>query len=214
MSDTSRTDSGKPENVNRGGTGGINLVVGAAAQTASGVVTARMAGGLSDIKLPVSPTLVSLENALQNLAKAINLGLQENYLETPLDNVYKVARVHERTVEILHEDYMGLGDGLFANLGKAAKSFQLTLRGPDPASPDGKIWIAEHGRGTIRGILSLVGRKLDLIQEFENKVPDYVAQMLDRLEADNMIVGWNRSEWTITTTTIGLDAILTPTGTV
>lgn len=34
--------------------------------------------------------------------------------------------------------------------------------------------------------------------------------MLDRLEADNMIVGWNRAEWTISTTTIGLDAILSP----
>lgn len=134
-------------------------------------MTVRAAGGLSDTKLPVSPSKVALEMALHNLAKVVNIGLQANYLETPLDDVYKVARVQGQTVEILHQDYKGLGGGLFANIGRAAKSFQLSLRGPDPASPEGKAWIDEHGRGTIRGILNPIGRKFDLIQEFENKVP-------------------------------------------
>ena len=35
---------------------------------------------------------------------------------------------------------------------------------------------------SIRGILNLVGRKLDLVAEYEDRVPAYVEQMFDRLE--------------------------------
>ncbi len=51
----------------------------------------------------------------------------------------------------------------------------------------------------------MIGRKLDIITEYEDRVPAYVEQMFDRLEASGIIVGWDRNEWEIWTTTIGLD---------
>ena len=144
------------------------------------------------------------------MAKAINLALKLDYIESELDGIYHASRVKDGTVQIKHADYFGLGDGLMASLGKATKSFTLTLKGPDPASPEGKRWIKENGGGAIGGILNLVGRKLNLLQEFEDKVPTYVEQLLDRLEAKKVITDWNRDEWDISTTTIGLDVIMTP----
>lgn len=177
-----------------------------------GTVTARKAAGLFDMKLPVSPTAIPVDKALQNMAKAINIAFESDFLETELEAVYKAARVRKGTVEILHGDYIGLGDGVFAQVGKLAKSLQLTLRGPDPASPEGKKLIEKRGRRTLGGIANFLGRKLDLLQEFEEQVPTYVEQMLDRLEATNLITGWNRAEWDIRTKYIGLDVVMTPVG--
>jgi hypothetical protein len=187
-----------------------DLLLGVTAPAGKGTITARKAGSLTDMQLPVSPAAVGLTKALQNLAKALNLALQSDFLETDLDQMYKGARVRQGRVQLMHRDYIGLGDGLFAKLGRAAKSFQLTLTGPDPASPEGKAWVAEHGRGSLRGMFNLLGRKLDLIQEYEDKVPVYVEQTLDRLEAAKMITGWNRDEWQISTTAVGLDVTISP----
>ena len=41
-------------------------------------------------------------------------------------------------------------------------------------------------------------------------MPAYVEQMFDRLEASGIIVGWNRDDWEIWTTTIGLDIRIAP----
>ena len=149
--------------------------------------------------------------ALRNLAKALNLALKSDFIESPLDGVYKAARVRNGMVQILHTDYIGLGDGVFASLGKAAKSFCLTMRGPDAASPEGQAWIEEHGGGALGGILNLLGRKMNLLQEFEDKVPVYVEQTLDRLEAARVVTDWHRNEWEISTTLIGLDVMIRPT---
>lgn len=186
------------------------FVLGVSAPSGGDAVTARKAGGIRDMKLPVSPFAVKKSVAMQNLAKAINISLQTDFLPSELEPVYKAARVYRGTVQIVHRDYIGLGDGVFAQIGKLAKSFQLTLRGPDPASPEGQAAL-ENGRSNpAAGLINLMGRKLDLLQEYENKVPTYVEQTLDRLEAANMIEGWNREEWSITTTVIGLDVIIRP----
>jgi len=113
-------------------------------------------------------------------------------------------------VQILHQDYIGLGDGFFAQVGKLNKSFQLTLKGPDAASPEGKKLIKENKGGMVSGIFDLMGRKLNLLQEYEDKVPVYLGQTLDRLEAKRIITEWNADEWLIETSTIGLDVKMTP----
>ena len=41
-------------------------------------------------------------------------------------------------------------------------------------------------------------------------MPAYVEQMFDRLEASGIIVGWNRDDWDIWTTSIGLDIRIAP----
>ena len=84
------------------------------------------------------------------------------------------------------------------------------MKGPDAGSLEGDEWIKEHGNSSFSGILNLIGRKLDLLQEFEDKVPHYVEQTLDRLEAKRIITDWHRNEWKIETTTIGLDILMTP----
>jgi hypothetical protein len=192
----------------------MNVVVGVSPGAGQGgggdVVTARKAGGLVDMKLPVSPAATPLPECLENMAKAINLALQSDFLETELERVYSVARVSRGKVQVLHRDYIGLGDGILAKVGKAARSIQLTLRGPDPASPEGKAALRRGETGSVKGLFNLIGRKLDLLQEFEDKVPMFVEQMLDRLEAARMIQGWNRTEWTIETATIGLDISIAP----
>lgn len=189
------------------------IVIAAAARPGQGTITARKAGGLGDMALPVSPSAVPLAKALQNLAKAINIAFSSDFLENELEQVYKAARVRKGTVEILHSDYIGLGDGVMANFGRAGKSIQLTLRGPDPTSPEGKAILAKNGGGAFRGLANFLGRKLDLLQEYEDKVPTYVEQMLDRLEAAQMITGWQRDEWEIRTKVVGLDVVIRPVGT-
>lgn len=186
------------------------IVIAAAARPGQGTITARKAGGLRDMALPVSPADVPLAKALQNLAKAINIAFSTDFLENELEQVYKAARVHKGTVEILHGDYIGLGDGVMATIGKVGKSVQLTLRGPDPSSPEGKALLAKGAGGTFRGLASFLGRKLDLLQEYEDKIPAYVEQMLDRLEAAQMITGWHRDQWEITTKLVGLDVVIKP----
>lgn len=187
-----------------------DLGLSVAVSSPTGNVTARKAGTITDLELCISPKKVPVARALQNLAKSVNLALKSDFIETELDKVYKGARVYRGTVQVLHEDYIGLGDGVFAKLGKTAKSFQLTLRGPDAGSPDGKEWIAEHGGGAIGGLFNLMARKLDLLQEFEDQVAVYTEQMLDRLEGAKIITDWHREEWDITTTFVGMDIILTP----
>ena len=83
----------------------------------------------------MSPSAVPVAKALQNLAKAINVAFEGGFLENELESVYKGARVRKGTVEIMHSEYIGLGDGVFAKIGRFAKSVQLTFRGPDPAPP-------------------------------------------------------------------------------
>ncbi|MBY0588459.1 hypothetical protein K2X85_14890 [bacterium] len=189
----------------------LQLVVGASSGPDKGPVTARVAGGMADMELPVGLAKVSKKIALENLAKAINLALQSEFLETPLDGVYKAARVRKGAVEILHGDYIGLGDGVMAKVGKSLKSMRLTFVGPDPASPEGKaLYARTHDNKPLSGLINLLGRKLNLLQEFEDKVPMFIEQMLDRLEASRVVTGWTRSEWDITTETIGLDATIRP----
>lgn len=183
---------------------------GMAALAGKEKITARIAGEMDDMHLPVSPSSVSIKEALRNMAKAINLALKSDFIESDLDLVYKASRVRDQQVEVLHHEYIGLGNGLFAKIGKMARSFSLTLRGPDPGSPDGEKWYKKHGSSPIRGVMDLIGRKLNLIREFEEMAPIYLQQMLDRLEAKRFVEGWNRDEWKISTTNIGLDLILRP----
>lgn len=188
----------------------FHLAVAVSPTEDSGKVTARKAGGITDLDLDVSPNSVSKTLALRNMAKALNIALKADYLETELDQVYKGARVYKGQVQIMHREYIGLGDGFFAQIGRTLKSFRLTFRGPDAGSPEGEAWIKEHGNGSFSGVLNLLGRKLNLIQEYEDKVPIFVEQTLDRLEAQRIVMNWHRDEWSITTTAVGLDVILEP----
>jgi hypothetical protein len=167
-------------------------------------LTARIAGELHDLRLDVSPKSAGTTRALRNMAKAINLALQGDFLETKLEPVYEAARVRKGRVEILHREYIGLGDGWFASVGKVARSLTLTLSGPDPVKP------GMAPGGPVGGVLSLLARKLDLVQEYEDMVPVFVDQMLDRLESVHMVSGWHRDEWDVTTTVVGLDVWVTP----
>ncbi len=175
-----------------------------------GTVTARKAGGLRDMGLEVDPRKVGINAALQHLAKAVNIAFQTDYGENYLESVYQAAIVRRGEVTIVHREYFGFGDTWFGQFGRLIRSLELTLEGPDPASPEGQQAIKEKGPRTIRGILNLIGRKLDLVAEYEDRVSAYVEQMFDRLEASGIITGWNRSDWDIWTTTIGLDIRIAP----
>jgi hypothetical protein len=190
-----------------------DLPVGVAVATdpgRSGVVTARRAGGLRDMALEVSPAKVGVPAALQHLAKAINIAFQTDFGENYLESVYQAAIVRRGEVYIIHREYFGFGDNWFGQFGRLIRSLQLTLEGPDPASPEGQERIREKGPATIRGILNLIGRKLDLVAEYEDRVPAYVEQTFDRLEASGIINGWDRNDWEIWTTNIGLDIRIAP----
>ncbi|MEO0480385.1 MAG: hypothetical protein AAF196_12965 [Planctomycetota bacterium] len=178
----------------------------------SEVLTARIAGKLEDMELDVSPSSTDIDQACRNMAKALNIALQGDFLETRLEPVYEAARVHEGTVHILHQEYIGLGDGVMASIGRAAKSFTLSLRGPDPAAVklDEAPEDPEPGARPVTGMLNWLARKLDLVQEYEDMVPHFTAQTLDRLESVRLVKNWSRTEWEIETTTIGLDVVLTP----
>jgi hypothetical protein len=176
----------------------------------SGTVTARKAGGLRDMGLEVDPRNVGVSAALQHLAKAVNIAFQTDYGENYLESVYQAAIVRRGEVTIVHREYFGFGDTWFGQFGRLVRSLEMTLEGPDPASPEGQQAIKEKGPRTIRGIFNLIGRKLDLVSEYEDRVPAYVEQMFDRLEASGIIVGWNRNDWEIWTTNIGLDIRIGP----
>ena len=170
-----------------------------------GTVTARKAGGLRDMGLNVDPEKVGLKGALQHLAKAVNIAFQADFGENYLESVYQAAIVRNDEIQIVHREYFGFGESWFGQFGRLLRSMQLTIEGPDPASPEGQKRYAEKGPATIRGLLNLAARKLDLVAEYEDKVPAYVEQMFDRLEGSGIIVGWNRGDWIISTTRIGLD---------
>jgi hypothetical protein len=176
----------------------------------SGTVTARKAGGLRDLALEVDPAKVGVKAALQHLAKAVNIAFQTDYGENYLESVYQAAIVRRGEVNIVHKEYFGFGDTWFGQFGRLIRSLELTLEGPDPASPEGQQRIVEKGPSSIRGILNLIGRKLDLVAEYEDRVPAYVEQMFDRLEGSGIIVGWSRNDWDIWTTKIGLDIRIAP----
>ncbi len=176
----------------------------------SGTVTARRAGGLRDMGLEVSPGKVGVPAALQHLAKAVNIAFQTDFGENYLESVYQAAIVRRGEVYIIHREYFGFGDNWFGQFGRLIRSLELTLEGPDPASPEGQERIREKGPATIRGILNLIGRKLDLVAEYEDRVPAYVEQTFDRLEASGIITGWDRNDWDIWTTQIGLDIRIAP----
>jgi hypothetical protein len=175
-----------------------------------GTVTARKAGGLRDMALEVDPDTIGVKGALQHLAKAVNIAFQTDYGENYLESVYQAAIVRNGEVQIIHKEYFGFRPNWFGQLGRLIRSMQLTLEGPDPASPEGQRRITEKGPSSIRGVFSLIGRKLDLVAEYEDRVPAYVEQMFDRLEASGIIVGWDRSDWEIWTTRIGLDIRIAP----
>jgi len=172
---------------------------------AGGMVTARRAGELRDMRLEVDPRKVGVQAALQHLAKAVNIAFQTDFGENFLESVYQAAILKRGEVHIVHREYFGFGDSWFGQFGRLLRSLSLTLDGPDPASPEGQARIRERGSSSIRGILSLVGRKLDLVAEYEDRVPAYVEQMFDRLEGSGIITGWDRDDWEIWTTRIGLD---------
>ena len=197
------------ENSATAASGDVGIAV-AADVGSSGVVTARRAGGLRDMALDVDPQKVGLKAALQHLAKAVNIAFQTDYGENYLESVYQAAIIRNNEMHIVHKEYFGFGDSWFGQLGMLLKSMQLTCQGPDPASPEGQQRIAEHGASTIRGLLNFLGRKLDLVAEFEDRVPAYVEQMFDRLEASGIILGWDREDWDITTMRIGLSIRISP----
>ncbi len=188
----------------------LNLGVAVEAQQGQGVVTARRAGGLRDMALDVDARRVGVPAALQHMAKAINIAFQSDYGENWLESVYQAAIVRRGTIHVVHREYFGFGDSWFGQLGMMLRSLSLSAEGPDPASPEGRQWIAQKGPATIRGLLNLVGRKLDLVTEYEDRVPAYVEQMFDRLEASGIIVGWDRGDWDITTTRVGLNILVQP----
>jgi hypothetical protein len=188
----------------------VSLGVALANDGSGSVVTARKAGGLRDMALDVDPNKTGKKAALQHLAKAVNIAFQTDYGENYLESVYQAAIVRNDQIHIIHKEYFGFGENWFGQFGMLLRSLQLTLEGPDPASPEGQKRIAEKGPATIRGILNLIGRKLDLVAEYEDRVPAYVEQMFDRLEASGIIAGWDRDDWIITTTTIGLNIRITP----
>ena len=170
--------------------GDVSLGVAVAAGEGGGTVTARKAGGLRDMGLEVDPDVIGVRGALQHLAKAINIAFQTDYGENYLESVYQAAVLRRGEVHVIHREYFGLRETWFGQFGMLLRSLQLTFDGPDPASPEGQKRIAEKGPASLRGLLNLVGRKLDLVPEFEDRVPAYVEQMLDRLEASGIIVGW------------------------
>lgn len=188
----------------------LDLAVGVTPGAAKEVITARKAGGITDLDLSISPRLQDVHLALENVAKAMNVALKTDFVETELDRIYKVARVRNGAVHVIHKRFIGLGDGLFATIGKSLRSIRLTFEGPDPASPEGEKRVLEQGTSAVAGVFNLLGRKLDLLQEFEDMVPHYVEQTLDRLEAKRIIKDWHRTDWKIETTSIGLDVIMTP----
>jgi hypothetical protein len=191
--------------------GDVTLGVAVAAEGGGdSTVTARKAGGLRDLALEVDPDAVGVKAALQHLAKAVNIAFQTDYGENYLESVYQAAVVRNSELNIVHKEYFGFKETWFGQFGKLLRSLQLTLEGPDPASPEGQRRIAEKGPATIRGILNLIGRKLDLVAEYEDRVPAYVEQMFDRLEASGIITGWDRDDWEIWTTRIGLDIRMAP----
>lgn len=187
------------------------VALGVAAGSGVGeVVTARRAGGLRDMSLQIDPEKVGIPAALQNLAKAINIAFQTDYGENYLESVYQAALVRRGEVHVIHREYFGFGESWMGQFGMLMRSMQLSTEGPDPVSPEGMRRIAEKGPSTIRGLFNLIGRKLDLVAEFEDRVPGYVEQMLDRLEASGIIIGWDRGDWEIQTTRIGLNIRLAP----
>lgn len=188
----------------------VNVAIAATAGSEGGTITARKAGGLRDVGMVVDPREVGLPAALQHLAKGVNIAFQTDYGENYLEAVYQAAIVFDDEIRIVHKEYFGFGNSFFSQFGKLLRSMQLTLEGPDPASPEGQRRIRDHGPATIRGILNLFGRKLDLVAEYEDRVPAYVEQMFDRLEASGIIDGWNREDWRIRTSRIGLDIRITP----
>ena len=195
------------------GTGASDMPVGVAVAAGpgdGGTVTARKAGGLRDMAMHVNPRSVGVKAALQHLAKAVNIAFQTDFGENYLESVYQAAIVRRGEVHIIHKEYFGFGEGWFSQFGRLIRSLQLTLEGPDPASPEGQKRIAEKGPSTIRGLFNLIGRKLDLVSEYEDRVPAYVEQMFDRLEASGIILGWDRNDWEIWTTQIGLDIRIAP----
>ena len=176
----------------------------------SGTVTARKAGGLRDMGLEVDPKKVGVNAALQHLAKAVNIAFQTDYGENYLESVYQAAIVRRgRSRSSTASISASATPGSASSAGCSARSSSRS-KGPTPPRPRDKRRSRRKGPRTIRGILNLIGRKLDLVAEYEDRVPAYVEQMFDRLEASGIIVGWNRDNWDIWTTNIGLDIRIAP----
>ena len=191
--------------------GEIGIGVAVSADSAGGgTVTARRAGGLKDLGFEVAPREVGVRVALQHLAKAVNIAFQSDYGENYLESVYQAAIVRNGEVRIIHREFFGFRETWFGQFGRLLESMSLTFHGPDPASPEGRRRFTANGPASIRGLFNLIGRKLDLVAEFEDRVPAFVEQMFDRLEASGIVKGWDRADWEITTTTVGLDVLIKP----
>ncbi len=193
-----------------GASGDVSVAVAASGDSGGGTVTARKAGGLRDVALEVDLKAVGVKAALQHLAKAINIAFQTDYGENYLEAVYQAAIVRKGEIMVVHKEYFGFRENWFGSFGMLLRSMQLTLDGPDPVSPEGQRRILEKGPASIRGLLNLCARKLDLVAEYEDRVPAYVEQMFDRLEASGIILGWDRDQWQIETTKIGLNIRIIP----
>ena len=120
----------------------------------AGTVTARKAGGLRDMGLEVDPRKVGVKAALQHLAKAVNIAFQTDYGENYLESVYQAAIVRRGEVHIVHREYFGFGDTWFGQFGRLVRSLELTLEGPDPASPEGQQADRREGRRARSGASS------------------------------------------------------------
>ena len=84
---------------------------------------------------------------LQHLAKAVNIAFQTDFGENYLESVYQAAIVRRGEVHIIHKEYFGFGEGWFSQFGRLIRSLQLTLEGPDPASPEGQNAHRREGAG-------------------------------------------------------------------
>ena len=160
--------------------------------------------------MEVDPDAVGVKAALQHLAKAVNIAFQTDYGENYLEAVYQAAIVPERRDSHHPQGIFRLPGDLVRRAGHAPPLDAAHPRRPRPRlarRPE-----ADHRErpSTIRGLFNLFGRKLDLVAEFEDRVPAYVEQMFDRLEASGIIVGWDRDDWEIWTTTIGLNIRISP----
>ena len=176
--------------------GDVGVAVAVGAGDGGGTVTARKAGGLRDMALEVDPDTVGVVGALQHLAKSVNIAFQTDYGENYLEAVYQAAVVRRGEVVIVHKEYFGFRDTWFGQFGRLLRSLTLTFEGPDPASPEGQQRFQGPGSGDDPRHSQPARRKLDLVSEFEDRVPGYVEQMFDRLEASGIITGWDRETGT------------------
>ena len=141
----------------------------------------------------------------------MNIAFQTDYGENYLESVYQAAIVRNGEIHIVHREYFGFRRHLVRPVRHAPPLAAADARRPRPGLARGAEADRREGRRPrSAGLLNLLGRKLDLVAEYEDRVPAYVEQMFDRLEASGIIVGWDRDDWDIWTTKIGLNIRIAP----